>query len=238
MMASQSVPRRAWVIAGVVLISATMQYFLAQVIATGGWTGSVYSWNRNYISELGNTACGNFTLAGSTYPVCSPLHAVMNGSFIVAGILTVLGTILVWRLWPATRLARVGLVLWLIAGVGKIAVGLVPENTDISVHTAGAMNLPIGSVAILLLSLSVRHSHRVLYRLGRMTSLVGLVTGVLFTIAEYSGHSFIPGLEAGGLERLAGYPGNFWILGVGLLAISRRTVGGLGYRAAAKAAAV
>jgi hypothetical membrane protein len=216
----------SWALGGISFILATLQYFVVQVVVAGAWPHN-YSWNDNYISDLGNTACGRFVIAGHASEVCSPLHAMMNGSFVAAGVLTIAGTCLLWRLWPQTGLARAGLILWLIAGMGKVIVGLVPENTNIFLHTFGAMNLPIGSVAVLLLSLSVRRAHPVLYRLGRIVSLLGLVAGSLFTLMEYSGYSVIPGLGAGGLERIAGYPSNIWMLGIGLVSFARLRRGSL-----------
>ncbi|MFJ5265561.1 DUF998 domain-containing protein [Streptomyces sp. NPDC088387] len=212
---------RAWIWGGFAFIATTLQYFVAQVVTSAAWKDPSYNWNRNYISDLGNTACGDFSLAGHVSRVCSPKHGVMNASFMLSGVLLIIGALLLWHLWPRTKLARAGEFLLLLAGLLKIMVGLAPENRNLSLHTIGATNLVIGSVAVLLLSLAVRHSHPVVHWLGILTSVVGLVGGTLFTMSQRAGHSPIPGLGVGGLERLAGYPFNLWMVGIGLLAIAR-----------------
>jgi hypothetical membrane protein len=203
---------------GVAFVVATVQYFVAQVVAASAWKPA-YNWSTNVISDLGNTACGPFAVHGAASYVCSPLHGVMNASFIVAGILTILGTAAMWRLWPVSALTRAGLVLWLISGIGKIVVGLVPENTDLTLHTAAATNLTFGSVGVLLLSLAIRRSHPRPARVGRIVSLLGVVAGSLFITAQFVGPSATFGLGIGGMERLAGYPSNLWILLIGVIAL-------------------
>ena len=143
-------------------------------MAAGAWTRP-YSLKNNYISDLGNTACGMFHVPhGTPYYVCSPSHAVMNASFIIFGVLTIAGALLLQRIWPAGRLARWALIMWVLSGLGKIVVGLVPENTRIGLHLIGALDVPLESIAILLLSLAIRRSSRVLAAIGIVVAVVGL----------------------------------------------------------------
>jgi hypothetical membrane protein len=62
----------------------TLLYFIGQAVAQAAWT-TPYSLIDNRVSDLGNTACGR-TLA-NTY-ICSALHAVMNTTFVLTGVLT------------------------------------------------------------------------------------------------------------------------------------------------------
>jgi hypothetical membrane protein len=211
-------------IGGVVFVVATIQYFVAQVVAASAWSPA-YNWSKNVISDLGNTACGQFSVHGPTSYVCSPLHGVMNGAFVVAGILTIVGTVALWRLWPKRRVATAGLVFWVLSGIGKIVVGLVPENTNLTLHTIAATNLTLGSIGILLLSIAIHSEHPLLARFGRIVSLVGVVGGSLFITAQFVGASVTLGLGIGGIERVAGYPSNLWILVIGIVAIQRATGG-------------
>jgi hypothetical membrane protein len=201
---------------GALFVLNTLQYAIAQIVVAAAWNPP-YNWSANFISDLGNTACGQFAVHGATTYVCSPLYPVMNASFILSGLLTIAGTVLLWRVWPQRRIVRVALILWLIAGVLKIVVGLVPENTVASLHLLGAFNLPLLSVAILLLSISVRRVHRSLAQFGWAVSIVGIVGAVLSTAAQTAGPALNLGLGNGGMERLAGYPGNIWMLVVGAL---------------------
>jgi hypothetical membrane protein len=204
---------------GFAWILATLQYTVAQLVAASAWSPP-YSWANNYISDLGNTACGMFAVPhGTAAYVCSPLHAVMNASFIAAGVLTIAGALLLNRLCPVRRLTTVALVLWILAGLGKIVVGLVPENTDPGLHILGALNLPISSVAILLLSLTIRRTHRSLSVTGVVVAVVGLAGSVLSSAGQYAGSSLYLGFGVGGMERIAGYPSNLWMLLIGAFAI-------------------
>jgi hypothetical membrane protein len=201
-----------------------IQYAVAQLVAAAAWTRP-YSLKDNYISDLGNTACGMFHVPhGTPYYVCSPDHGLMNASFAVFGALTIAGALLLRRIWPAGRMARWALALWILSGIGKIIVGLVPENTHIGLHLLGALNVPLGSVAILLLSLAIRHTSRALSTIGMVVAVVGLAGSVLSTGGEFAGSSLYLGLGVGGAERLASYPGSLWMLLIGSIAmVSART---------------
>lgn len=62
----------------------------------------------------------------------------------------------------------------------------------------------------------------------RAPAVFGLVVGVvsfaaacLSTAAQTAGPALNLGLGNGGMERLAGYPGNLWMLVVGIIAIAQ-----------------
>lgn len=217
---SRAVPLRAalfW--GGLAWVLATAQYAVAQLVAASAWNPP-YSWFNNYISDLGNTACGMFAVPhGAAAYVCSPLHAVMNASFIAAGILTIAGAVLLNGLWPAQRLTTFALVLWILAGLGKVIVGAVPENANSGLHLLGALNLPLSSIAILLLSLTVRATRPALSLTGVVVAVAGLAGSILSTAGQYAGSSLYLGLGVGGMERVAGYPSNLWLLLLGIIAI-------------------
>jgi hypothetical membrane protein len=200
---------------GLAFVVNTVQYATAQIVAASAWNPS-YSWKSNYISDLGNTACGQFAVHGPTTFVCSPLHTEMNASFVIAGVLTIAATVLLWRVWPARHLTNVALVMWLIVGVLKALVGLAPENSAASLHVLGAFNLPLQSIAIILLSIAILRSQRALATFGLIVGVVSLIAAGLSTAAQTAGPALNLGLGNGGMERLAGYPGNLWMLVVGV----------------------
>ena len=80
---------------------------------------------RNYISDLGAAE--------------SRLHWVMNGSFVLQGLLIFFGAVLVRGFFPARPVYRFALVLFAIAGMGVLVVGLVPEDTNARLHVQGAI---------------------------------------------------------------------------------------------------
>lgn len=214
------VPRTLVIVGALAWVLATVQYAIAQFVVASAWKPA-YDWSGNYISDLANTACGSFAVPrGTSAFVCSPLHGVMNTSFIVTGVLTIAGAVLLYQAWPAGRTTTAALVLWIVAGLGKILVGLVPENTNVGLHLIGALNIPIGCVAILLASLGIRHSHRALSWVGIALAVVGLVGTLLSTAAQLAGPRLDLGLGVGGMERISDYPGSLWVLLIGIVAMT------------------
>jgi hypothetical membrane protein len=128
------IPRRAN--AGAVLWICCLQYFAAEALAIGGWRGS-YSLSRNYISDLGALDCAGPN--GAAEAVCSPLHALMNASFVLQGALIVCGTALVAPRFPKRGLWRTA--LWLVgaSGIGVLGVGLAPEDAVPGAHFLAAI---------------------------------------------------------------------------------------------------
>ena len=90
-----SLPRTTSVlVGGLAWVVGTLQYAICQLIVARAYAGT-YSLHDNYISDLGNTACGPFAVPhGVPMDVCSPEHALMNTSFVAIGILTVAGALL------------------------------------------------------------------------------------------------------------------------------------------------
>jgi hypothetical membrane protein len=144
----------------------------------------------------------------------------MNASFILAGVLTLVGAVLLRPLWPHRRLIAVALVLWIVVGLGKVLVGIYPENINIQAHLLAALNIPIESIAILLSSIAILDTDRGLALVGLVLGIVGLLGSVLSTAGQVVGPSVYFGLGVGGIERLADYPGNVWTVLIGIVAIA------------------
>jgi hypothetical membrane protein len=216
--------RAVAVAGGATWVLAVLQYVAATLVAASAWTSAHYSWLNNSISDLANTACGMFAVPNGTPGyVCSPLQAVMNGAFVLTGVLVSVGALLLWRTWPSSWLNDTALVLLVIMGLGKILVGFAPENTDIGLHLMGSLNVPLGSIAVLLLSLVMRRTDPGLSAIGMVLAVVGLVGMVLSTVGQYAGPALYLGLGVGGMERVATYPAPLWLLLAGVITIRRAT---------------
>jgi hypothetical membrane protein len=192
------------------------QFFVGEQIARLGWAGH-YSMKRNYISDLGAVRC-----SGS--PACSSLHWVMNGSFVLQGLLIVFGAVLVRGLFPARPVYRIALVLFAIAGVGVLEVGLAPEDVNLRLHVLGAVaHFLGGNLAMILLGLvmirrSVCEARTMRWR-SWITFALGSV-GLLATLAlAFRGTPSWAALgwDAGTVERLAAYPLPLWLTWTGFL---------------------
>src|SRR5215211_640390 len=155
--------RMIWL--GAVVWMLAIQFFIAQIIVQAAWT-TPFSLTANFISDLGNTTCGLYSVASNMY-VCSPWHAWMNASFIMLGVIILVGAALIYRAFPAGRMRTVGLVLLALAGPGEILVGLFPENVNLTPHTIGAAaHFVSGNLGIVVLGIALAVSRRLPLAIG------------------------------------------------------------------------
>ena len=192
--------------AAILWLVATVQFVVAMALVQWRWTGQ-YDLRRNYISDLGNTACGVWP-ASSGRLVCSPWHTVFNGSVIVFGLLTILGVLLVVSAFPPRSSRSVGLGLLALAGIGAVGVGVFPENVNLTAHSISALLAFVGAslgLAELRFAL-IRDTRWDGYRSYPLFSgLVGLVALGLYLGGVYDG------LGPGGMERLIVAPSLLWL---------------------------
>jgi hypothetical membrane protein len=202
---------------GALAWALAIQFFAVQAIVQSAWT-TPYSLAENYISDLGNTSCGPYP-AGSNMYVCSPWHALMNGSFILLGVSILLGAVLIRRAFPPGRTSTAGLVMVALAGPGLILVGLFPENLNITPHSLGAALQFISGalgMAVLGAALAATRRHTWLAGYSIVSGGVGLLATGLFVAGEYLG------LGISGMERVAAYALPLWLIGIGV-AVERRS---------------
>ncbi|MGI8607966.1 MAG: DUF998 domain-containing protein [Candidatus Dormibacteria bacterium] len=198
------------VLAGALCWILTVQYFIVQPVVAAAWP-TPYSYLNNYISDLGNTACGPLAHAPiMARHVCSPLHGLMNASFVALGLLTAAGAGLArWGL-PRGWLTTTSMVLLGLSGIGVIVVGFAPENVAPSLHLVAAIaQVPPKFIAMALLATATWRSQR---RIALWTSGCGALA--LAGSALYLSR-LDPGLGVGGVERLALDPFTIWTVGLG-----------------------
>jgi len=195
---------------GAIVWVLAIQFFIAQIIVQAAWT-TPFSLTANYISDLGNTTCGPYPLGSNMY-VCSPWHALMNASFIVQGVIILVGIVLIYRAFPAGRTRTIGLVLLALAGPGSILVGLFPENVSSTPHTIGAAaHFVSGNLGIAVLGIALAATRRQtpLAIFSISSGSVGLLATALFISGNYLGTGI------GGMERIAAYPLPLWLIVIG-----------------------
>jgi hypothetical protein len=209
---------------------SVVQYFVAEAAVIGAWAGpQPYDRRTGYISDLGAVGCGVF----GDRNVCSPLHLLMNASFVVQGLGMLFGALLLSSALlsiAARPAARVGLarrprVHWLVAlaariltgtaGTGTIVVGLVPEDVGSGWHVVGAvMYFAAGSLSLLLFGgLWLRQSLLGWFILACGAVSLGALIGAGITRMN------VP--EPGSLERLMAYPITIGLTAVGLVIAQR-----------------
>lgn len=179
----------------------SIQYFVVQIIVANAWVDP-FSVGKNPISDLGNTVCGEY----SERYVCSPLHDLMNLSFVLLGCTMIVGSVFIARQFHIKHGISSGFSMLALAGFGTILVGMYPENTIANLHMLGA-SLPflLGNIAMIILAdhLSLPKTLRIF----TMTSgIVGISALVLFLTSNYLS------LGHGGMERLVAYPQTIWMI--------------------------
>jgi hypothetical membrane protein len=190
---------------GAALWILCLQYFLAEAVAISAWPGH-YSLSANYISDLGALRCGAQAqgLAGATEQLCSPLHAVMNASFGLQGLLIIGGAFLTAPLFPKGWIWKIALLLIGASGLGVLVVGFAPEDAAPAPHYFGAVeNFLCCNAGLVVLGAA-------LLRLGRQTRWIGMLmfgAGALglLGVALLAMNTYL-GLGVGGMERIAAYP--------------------------------
>ena len=180
---------------GPILYVTSIQYFAVQLFVALQWKPP-YNLSRDTISDLGNTACGTWN---GRY-VCSPLHNLMNTSFVVLGITMTLGSVLVSRNFANGRASKAGFAAMAVSGVGVIMVGFFPENSVSALHGLGAaIPFVLGNASLIIVALSLKMPAllRLYFFLSGVMALLGLVA--------YAS-SYDLGLGEGGIERVVAYP--------------------------------
>lgn len=197
---------------GALVWLSTLQYFIFQPIVAAAWKNPTYNWFRNVISDLGNNVCGQYY----DRLVCSPLHPLMNMSFIALGAATLIGSFCFYKTIAESRTAKLAFVGLMLDGMGTILVGLYPENTVRPLHALGAaLVFVVGNFAVLVLSRALRLSPP-MRMYTRITGSIALVAFVLYV----SGMNL--GLGQGGMERLTAYPQTVWQIVFGIYVLRRR----------------
>jgi len=194
------------------LLLATGIIFFVGMFLTQLTSTAPYSMSKQSISSLGVTTCGKFTepQTHKVYDICSPLHLVMDGTFVACGVLTFLATQYGLRfMWPGRKQRTVGLTLLYIGGASEVMAGLFPVNVHPLTHSIGG-GIAIASLnlALIFLGLAARKVRR---KLGRLTLLWGIVGMIGFVL---DGPPY-PILGYGGWERVAGCAFPIWGLCVG-----------------------
>lgn len=213
-MYASSVARRH-IVGGYLWIGA-VQFFIAQVVVQLAWQ-TPFSLATNYISDLGNTLCGVYP-SGSEIYVCSPLHAVMNLSFFIQGVIILAGTLLLTSAFHKSIVKDLILILLILTGIGMLGVGIFPENENNKWHVySAALQFITGNLALVVIGLfrATDHGGKAYWVLSILLGLSGLAATGLFA----SGNHF--GLGVGGMERVAAYTFPVWLIYSGILIILR-----------------
>ncbi|MER6849720.1 DUF998 domain-containing protein [Streptomyces flaveolus] len=194
-----------------------VQFFAIHGIAESAWARP-YSWARNNISDLGNAHCALQPDPEPRY-VCSPEHGLMNVSFVILGVLLVVGVALTGGvLWRRSGSAVVARLLLASAGMGFVLAGLAPADVNENQHLLGALFImAAGNTGLVVAGVGLTEGVPAPLRWG--TSLLGVASITAFGL--FLSHHYL-GLGMGGMERVAAFPLLFWALAVGVRGLIHR----------------
>jgi hypothetical membrane protein len=193
--------------AGAVLLLAPIQFIIVMIVVQLKYPG--YSDISNYISDLGGAH--------------SPWALVFDGSVIVLGLLTLLGTYLLLSAFNHRLSRTLGLGFLAIAGIGAVGVGVFPETTPV-LH--GQMHEIVSDIAFIGAGLALINLPGAMLRDTRwdgyrlFTFLLGAIT--LIAIVLFSTKAW-GALGPGGMERLIVAPILLWSIVVGIHLLSLPT---------------
>jgi hypothetical membrane protein len=175
-------------VAGTLFLVGAAQFIVGMVLAEALYSG--YSVADNYISDLG----------------VGPSALVFNFSVFLLGLLAVIAALLIWRSTGSNATAKITPILFFIAGIGVMGVGIFTEH-------AGALHGVVSLVAFLFGGLSAIAAYKMektpLNYISVIMGLIAIVALVLFGTKNYLG------LGAGGMERMIAYPILLWAVTFG-----------------------
>jgi hypothetical membrane protein len=181
-------------VAGAVLFIGAVQFLIMLIVSDALYPG--YSVANNYISDLG----------------VGPSALIFNSSVFLLGVTIVAGAYLIRRAFNS----KIFVVLFILAGVGAMGVGVFPE-------TAGSIHSVVSFITFFFGGLSAIASYR-LQKSPLSYFAVSLGVMTLVALALFISGIYL-GLGNGGMERMIAYPALLWAVGFSghLLAYTKET---------------
>jgi hypothetical membrane protein len=196
-----------------------LQFFVAEQIARLGWRGR-YLMSWNYISDLGTVGCG---------VACSRLHAVMNASFFLQGVLIAGGAMLL----PRSSFPVFPRVFLLLSALGVMLVAMMPSDVNMNLHVQGAnFHFGFGSLAMLFSGVLLLRQWRgatskadriVLAREAKAAFLAAGAAILGDLLIVYGSGPVDDMFGRGTVERLAAYPLPLWLAWTGWMLLRERS---------------
>lgn len=205
---------RGGVLGIVLFLLGPLQYFLFEAVVAGAWRDPRYSYYYNFVSDLGVV---DGPVVYQERQVESPIGLLMNGSFILLGVLSAVGILVLSRSLPrsAHRLwVRIAAVAF---GAGAIMVGLFPENGIELAHVVGAfLNIGFGIVLVILVGARGERYYGIPRWLARTLIAVAAIASAAATAL-----ATLPAFLLGAVERVAAYGYLFSFLALALAGLWR-----------------
>ena len=199
------------VLAAVAWLIGTAQFFVVQLAAQAAWD-TPFSWAHNNISDLAETGCRN--APGDGRWICSPLHPVMNLSFVLTGVCLALGALLLMKAARGNPMSHIAFSALILTGAGWVLAGVYPADVNENMHVLGALVIfVVGNAALVFASGAPSMS-----TLGRVSTIMLGLIGFAAAFLHFGGVYL--GLGMGGMERVTAYPVSIWTAVIALLVLA------------------
>ncbi|MFD7238766.1 DUF998 domain-containing protein [Streptomyces syringium] len=205
-------------------IVAAAQFLVVHLVVQSAWR-TPYSWAGNNISDLGNVQCRIWDDSRPRY-VCSPLHAAMNTSFVVHGLLLLVGTLLTGTGWGRGWLSTTARILFALNAGAWVLVGLVPADVNENLHVLGALIIMgLGNIGLVCAGFASGASP-----FGKLRGITFAVAAPAVVAAGMFFGQYDPGTGLGALERIAAFALDAWtlVMAVAIFRLSRKAEAGRG----------
>ncbi|MGP3690724.1 DUF998 domain-containing protein [Streptomyces sp. IBSNAI002] len=208
------VQRRVWLSGAIILIVNALQWVIAEAVTAAAWDSPPHSYATNYINDLGVTECG---ARFQGRELCSPMHTLMNVSFVAEGILFATGVVLLAQLLDGIA-RRVVIILGIAHGAGMAVVGFFPSTPDPSsgaVFQAGAAGVAIlcSNLVVILAGALKNLRLPAAYRIFSIAvGVLGIISVLLVGVSERT---------VGTFERGSVYAWLLWSVVTGMLLLVR-----------------
>lgn len=195
-------------IAATALLTGPAAYLTAEAVSAAAWSNPAYSYLQNWISDLGSSTQGTF----EGREINSPLYQIMNGGFLIQGLLFAAGMLLIARGLPR-RLRRTTIVLTVATAVGYALLAVFhgsPQAADdgtLALHYLGATMAIIGANALAIVLGAHWWNDPANRSLGHASVPLGIL-GLVAVVALFS--TMDSGLPSGLIERVSVYTAVLW----------------------------
>lgn len=201
--------------------SLAFAYLAAEIVTAYAWK-TPYSFRHDTISDLGVTAC--------TPNMCSPLHLLMNASFVALGLVTIIGAVLFRGFIPHRYRQRWIVSLAVLTGLSTAATGLAPSNDGIVVHVLAVLpGFVSRHIVLILVAVWLWKQRRLVAVWSAICALTGLLGTALLAVSV---------VQIGISERLVLYPLPAFMAVTGAAVLSTTLTNAVSVRRARRAVVV
>lgn len=191
---------------------ALLLYFPLELLIISRTT-KPYSIMDQAMSDLGVLSCGGDTYPLALYEICSPMAHEMNIIFILTGILTATGAVLLHGFWGSSKLTVSATILLVLFGLGYTISGIYPADVNFWAHTIPSLPTMVLQIpAMYFIASAIRDKWPGLSRFTIICLLISALSLVLIII----------GFPAGLMQRLLYFSVWFW-MGVTAMILWRKS---------------